>query len=52
MSSAFSVVRHVYDMTDEELLNQYLRMAPWWKASDSERAPIREEILRRMKKGK
>lgn len=44
---AFHVLRHVSDMSDAELLDRLLAMASWWY-SNSERAPLREEILRRM----
>jgi hypothetical protein len=44
----FAVTRPLYNLTDEELLDQFLRMAPWWRNSATERAPVRAEILRRM----
>lgn len=48
MKHAFKVLRGLWEMTDEELLEQFLRMAPWWRHSASEREPVRAEILRRM----
>jgi hypothetical protein len=49
MKRSFLVSRGLSEMTDEEVLDEYVSASHWWKTSPPERAPLREEILRRMR---